>query len=132
MGVISRGDPVGDLSGRADIDRLVRAFYERALADPILEPVFEVLAITGLDEHLIVVGDFWEQILFRTTRYDGSFLPVHRALHGRHGLSPVRFERWLELWTSTVDTHFTGVNAERAKSKAAAMARSLERSLRSP
>ncbi|WP_307846319.1 group III truncated hemoglobin [Rhodococcus sp. CX] len=132
MDVISSGAPVFDVSDRADIDRLVRRFYERALTDPTLAPVFEVLAIVGLDEHLLVVGDFWEQILFRTTRYEGNFLPVHRALHAHHGLTPARFERWLELWVGTVDELFAGVHAERAKSKAEAMARSLERGVRRP
>ncbi|MEE2032453.1 group III truncated hemoglobin [Rhodococcus sp. CC-R104] len=107
----------------------MRRFYERAMADPLLAPVFDVLAVVGLDEHLVVVGDFWEQILFRTTRYEGQFTAVHRALHGHHGLTPARFGRWLELWTDTVDTHFGGVNADRAKAKGEAIARSLERSL---
>jgi len=118
-----------ELASRTDIDVLVRRFYERAVADPVLAPVFDVLAVIGLDDHLVVVGDFWEQILFRTTRYEGAFLPVHRALHGQHGLTAERFERWLELWCGTVDELFTGPDAERAKSKAAAMARSLARSL---
>lgn len=118
-----------DLRCRADIDVLVRRFYERALSDAALAPVFDVLAVVGLDEHLVVVGDFWEQILFRTTRYDGAFIPVHRALHGHHGLTSARFERWLALWTENVDAHFAGANADRAKIKADAMARSLARSL---
>lgn len=118
-----------DLSCRADIDVLVRRFYERALADAVLAPVFDVLAVVGLDEHLVVVADFWEQILFRTTRYDGAFIPVHRALHGHHGLTSARFQRWLTLWTENVDALFAGANADRAKIKADAMARSLARSL---
>ncbi|HET8992914.1 MULTISPECIES: group III truncated hemoglobin [unclassified Rhodococcus (in: high G+C Gram-positive bacteria)] len=117
-----------ELSSRADIDRLVKLFYERAMADPLLAPVFEVLAIVGLDEHLVVVGDFWEQILFRTSRYEGAFTPVHRALHGKYGLTPERFERWRELWHDSVDELFIGVDADRAKSKADAMAAALRRS----
>nr|WP_206036601.1 MULTISPECIES: group III truncated hemoglobin [unclassified Rhodococcus (in: high G+C Gram-positive bacteria)] len=109
---------------------MVRRFYERATADPLLAPVFDVLAVVGLDEHLVVVGDFWEQILFRTTRYDGAFIPVHRALHGHHGLTSARFERWLALWIENVDALFAGTNADRAKIKAEAMARSLARSLK--
>ncbi len=132
MDVISSGTPAVDVSDRDDIDRLVRRFYEHALTDPTLAPVFEVLAIVGLDEHLLVVGDFWEQILFRTTRYEGNFLPVHRALHAHHGLTPARFERWLELWVGTVDELFAGVHADRAKSKAEAMVRSLQRGVQRP
>ena len=55
--------------------------------------------------------------------------PVHRALHGHHGLTSGRFERWLALWTENVDALFEGTNADRAKIKAEAMARSLARSL---
>ena len=72
--------PREELATRADVDRLLRTFYERALVDPLLAPVFETLAVVGLDEHLPVVGDFWEQILFRTVRYQGHFGPVHEAL----------------------------------------------------
>lgn len=122
----SRPGPA-ELSSRADIDRLVEFFYERAMADPLLAPVFEVLAIVGLDEHLVVVGDFWEQILFRTTRYEGAFTPVHRALHGKYGLTPEHFERWRELWHDSVDELFIGVDAQRAKSKADAMVTALRR-----
>ena len=128
MGVTSSRPHRAELSSRADIDRLVKLFYERAMADPLLAPVFEVLAIVGLDEHLVVVGDFWEQILFRTSRYEGAFTPVHRALHGKYGLTPERFERWRELWHDSVDELFIGVDADRAKSKADAMAAALRRS----
>jgi len=127
--VTRRRSHLPDLRCRADIDVLVRRFYERALGDAELAPVFDVLGVVGLDEHLVVVGDFWEQILFRTTRYDGAFIPVHRALHGHHGLTSARFERWLALWTENVDALFAGANADRAKIKADAMARSLARSL---
>ncbi|CAM3041344.1 group III truncated hemoglobin [Prescottella defluvii] len=116
-----------DLTGRADIDRLLRAFYERALVDPLLAPAFETLAVVGLDEHLPVVGDFWEQILFRTVRYQGHFGPVHDALHRQHGLAGERLERWLALWCAVVDEEFAGPNADRAKTKARAMAAALQR-----
>ena len=118
-----------ELVSREQIDLLVRRFYERALHDSVLAPVFEVLGIVGLDEHLRVVGDFWEQILFRTTRYRGAFVPVHRALHDHHGLTPARFDRWLQLWCDSVDESFHGVDAQRAKAKAESMVTSLQRSL---
>ncbi|MGF7124610.1 group III truncated hemoglobin [Rhodococcus sp. TAF43] len=123
----SPADPSGDLATRADVDRLLRAFYQRALVDPVLAPAFETLAVVGLDEHLPVVGDFWEQILFRTTRYQGSFTAVHEALNRQHGLAGERMERWLELWCAAVDEQFAGPDAERAKAKARAMAGSLQR-----
>ena len=119
-----------DIASRTDIDRLLRAFYERALRDPLLASAFETLAVVGLDDHLPVVGDFWEQVLFRTARYQGEFAAVHRALHTQHGLAGAKLTRWLELWCETVDGQFTGPDAQRAKTKAAAMADALERSWR--
>lgn len=116
-----------DLAGRADIDRLVRAFYERALVDPVLAPAFETLTVVGLDAHLPVVADFWEQILFRTARYHGEFVRVHEALNRQYGLAGAKLERWLVVWCATIDEKFTGPDAERAKSKAIAMAGALER-----
>ncbi|WP_430333577.1 group III truncated hemoglobin [Rhodococcus sp. ACT016] len=124
----SPADRRSDLTGRADIDRTVRTFYERALADPVLAPAFEILAVVGLEQHLPVVGDFWEQILFRTARYQGEFTLVHRALNRQHGLAGEKLARWLHLWCETVDEHFAGPDAERAKTKARAMAEALERS----
>ncbi|WP_305092232.1 group III truncated hemoglobin [Prescottella sp. R16] len=130
MTVPSKAPAVGrpDLRGRADIDRLVTAFYERALTDPVLESAFEILTIVGLEAHLPVVGDFWEQILFRTVRYQGEFVAVHDALHRQHDLAGEKLARWLHLWCETVDEMFTGPDAERAKTKAAAMAAAMERS----
>ncbi|RVW05218.1 group III truncated hemoglobin [Rhodococcus xishaensis] len=116
-----------DIAGRPDVDRLVRSFYERALVDPMLAAAFETLATVGLDEHLPVVGDFWEQILFRTTRYRGDFALVHEALNRQHGLAGEKLARWLDLWCETVDTEFAGPDAERAKTKAIAMAGALGR-----
>ncbi|QCQ92038.1 group III truncated hemoglobin [Rhodococcus sp. SGAir0479] len=119
-----------DIAGRADIDHLVRAFYERALVDPVLAPAFETLAVIGLDAHLPVVADFWEQILFRTARYQGAFAGVHEALNRQHGLAGATLARWLQVWRATVDELFAGPDADRAKSKAVAMAAALERGWR--
>ncbi len=41
----------------------------------------------------------------------------------------MRFERWRELWHESVDELFTGVDADRAKSKADAMVTALRRSV---
>jgi hemoglobin len=118
-----------DLATRADIDRLLRRFYDRALTDPDLEAAFATLAVVGLDEHLPVVGDFWEQVLFGTGRYRGRLVPVHTALHRQHGLGAARFDRWVRLWTDSVDALFAGANADRAKAKAAAIAAALSAQL---
>ncbi|MDM7488662.1 MULTISPECIES: group III truncated hemoglobin [Rhodococcus] len=114
-----------DLATRADIDRLLRRFYERALVDPVLEAPFSTLAVVGLDDHLPTIGDFWEQVLLRTGRYRGALVPVHAALHRQYGLDAARFDRWVRLWDEAVDELFAGTNADRAKAKAASIAAAL-------
>ncbi|MDI9978363.1 group III truncated hemoglobin [Rhodococcus sp. IEGM 1307] len=121
-----------DISTRADLELLLRHFYGRAFADPVLEPAFETLAVIGIDDHLPVMCDFWETILLRTGVYRGSAFAVHRALHGRHGFTDRHFDRWVELWASSVDELFAGDVAGRAKGEAAKIADAMRRRLFEP
>jgi hemoglobin len=121
-----------DISTRADLEVLLRHFYGRAFADPILEPAFETLAVIGVDDHLPVMCDFWETVLFRTGTYRGSVAAVHRALHGSHGFTTAHFDRWVELWASSIEELFDGDVAQRATREAASIARAMRRRLLDP
>jgi hemoglobin len=113
---------VGDLSGRADLDDLLARFYGQALTDAVLRPVFVDVMRLDLDEHLPVIGAFWEQVLFQSGAYSGSTMAAHRRVHDRIPLTGRHFARWLELWQRTVDELFAGPVADRAKAHAARMA----------
>ena len=54
-----------DLTGRDDVEVLVRNFYARAFADPLLSPIFVDVVRIDLDAHLPVMCDFWQTVLFR-------------------------------------------------------------------
>lgn len=116
-----------DLASRADIARLVDAFYRRAFADPLIGPIFTEVAQVDLSRHLPVFTDFWDTVLFRAGTYRRNALQVHLALHARMPLQAEFFERWLEIWTSNVDEHFAGEIAERAKLQASRIAGSMHR-----
>ncbi|MEI5584608.1 MULTISPECIES: group III truncated hemoglobin [unclassified Agromyces] len=118
-----------DLANRDDVERLVVAFYETAFRDPIIGPIFTDVAHMDLAAHLPVMCDFWETVLFRSGAYRRNALQVHVALHERHPLTDADFTRWLQLWTATVDRHFAGPVAQRAKLQAARIAASMERRL---
>ena len=118
-----------DLADRADVERLVVAFYERAFRDPLIGPIFTDVAHMDLVAHLPIMCDFWETVLFGSAAYRRNALGVHVALHLRHPLTEADFTRWLELWTETVDEHFAGPAAERAKLQATRIAGSMERRL---
>lgn len=120
---------MNDLTGRADVDALLRRFYGRALVDEMLAAPFAELRSTGLDSHLPTMCDFWETVLFRAGRYRGSALTVHRHLHRRTPLSGGHFVRWLTIWRETVDVMYGGPVAERAKVQAARIAWAMQRRL---
>lgn len=116
-----------DLRDRDDIRALVEEFYRRAFADPLIGPIFTDVAQMDLDHHLPIICDFWETVLFRSGAYRRNALAVHVALNGRHPLLPHHFDRWLELWTTNVDEHFSGEKADLAKVQARRIAGSISR-----
>lgn len=118
-----------DIADRRDIDGLVRDFYGRAFADPLLGPVFVDVAHMDLEAHMPIMCDFWETVLFRAGLYKRNALNVHVDLHAKAPLTPEHFGRWIDLWNSTVDEHFAGDVAERAKVQAARIAWSMSRRL---
>ena len=110
------------LENREDIERLVRAFYQKMLADPELGPLFLRVAQISLTEHLPPVYDFWESALFQTGSYRHNLMDIHLAFHQKHRLEKAHFDHWLELFTQTVDELFTGERAQGAKQRARTIA----------
>ncbi|CAL1241612.1 group III truncated hemoglobin [Candidatus Methylocalor cossyra] len=91
------------------ITALVRRFYERALADASLRPIFEA-TIQDWEAHHRVVEDFWSRMLLHTDRYRGSPYPVHARLPIR----PEHFDRWLALFREAALETLPPRAAERA------------------
>jgi hemoglobin len=118
-----------DLTSRDDVELLVRTFYARAFADPLLGPIFVDIARMDLDTHLPVMCDFWQTVLFRAGLYRRNALQVHTDLHAIFPLSSQHFARWLALWVATVDDHFAGEKAELAKTQATRIGYSISRRL---
>jgi hemoglobin len=123
-----RGD-IHDIEDRADCERLVRAFYGRALVDPIIGWIFVDVAKLDLEEHVPVIASFWETILLGVQSYSGGAFAPHAALHARASLRAGHFERWLALWRTTVDELFAGERAELAKAHALRVAQAFHRRL---
>lgn len=82
--------------GEEALDRLVRAFYATARADPLIGPVFSG-AVADWERHTEIVHDFWSRTLLGTTRYSGFPFTAHLPL----GLGPEHFDRWLAIFRTT-------------------------------
>ena len=111
-----------DIASRADCERLVRSFYGRAFADPIIGFLFTDVARLDLEAHVPRITSFWETILLGARSYGGGAFRPHAALHAKAPLREAHFRRWVALWTETVDELFAGERAELAKAHAARVA----------
>jgi hemoglobin len=120
---------VRDIEDRADCERLVRAFYARALVDPMIGWIFVDVAKLDLEEHVPVITSFWETMLLGAGSYSRGAFGPHLALHTRANLRGAHFDRWLVLWRTTVDELFAGERAELAKAHAVRVGKAFHRRL---
>ena len=122
-------DGLRDIESRADCERLVRTFYGRALKDPIIGFIFVDVAKLDLEAHVPRITSFWETILLGAQSYGGGAFRPHADLHAKVRLRAGHFQRWLALWSATVDELFAGDRAELAKAHALRVGRAFHQRL---
>lgn len=126
---------MSDIQSRADIDLVMRVFYDRAIADELIGYIFTDVARLDLDHHLPIIGDFWETMLFQTGNYakhGRNPLEVHKALHLRSNLKPEHFECWLKIFVTSVDEEFAGERADFLKMRANSIAVRMQEFINAP
>lgn len=128
---MSMNATLADIETRDDCEQLVRAFYSRALSDPIIGYLFTDVAKLDLEAHVPRITSFWETILLGAQTYGGGAFRPHLELHVKAPLQRGHFERWLHLWGLTVDELFSGPRAELAKAHAQRVARAFAARLQS-
>ncbi|WP_207344070.1 group III truncated hemoglobin [Arthrobacter sp. E3] len=116
-----------DISSREDILTLVETFYTRAFADELIGRIFTDVVHMDLPRHMPIMADFWQTVLFKAGLYSRNALKIHFDIHAQEPLTLEHFNRWLQLWTNTVDELFSGEKAEMAKVQAHLIAGSLHR-----
>lgn len=94
------GQPHHDTAGITE--KLIRAvvveFYRRARQDPQIGPVFAA-HVDDWEPHLDRMTDFWSAALLRTGRYSGRPVERHRQIPE---LTAAHFDRWIEIFETTV------------------------------
>ncbi len=114
-----------DIQNRQDIDRLMNAFYSKAMNDDVIGYIFTDVAKLDLEHHLPIIGDFWETIVFQNpiyAKHGRNPLDIHGKLNEMTPLLPEHFTRWLEIFNRTTDELFEGDKADFIKMRAAAIA----------
>jgi hemoglobin len=117
-----------DLDSRERIAELVRDFYRQVSMDDLLGPVFAGERVDW-SVHIPMLVDFWAWQLLGERGYQRNPLRAHEPVHARTPFGPELYERWLDLFVSTVDASYAGPVAELAKERARRMARALRRLL---
>lgn len=119
-----------DISSREDIEQFIALFYKKLLADDSISHFFIDVVKIDLEQHLPVLVDFWEMILFQKDKYRNNPMAIHMALHKQSPLEPSHFETWLNYFSETVDELFEGPVANTAKQRAESIAAVMQAKLK--
>jgi hemoglobin len=117
-----------DIRDRSDVARLVVAFYRAAAMDDLLGPVFEA-AHVDWSVHTAKLTDFWAWQLLGQPADERNPLLAHQSAHARTPFTEQHYERWLDLFETTVDELFAGSTAAAAKRRGWRMAKAMRRLL---
>ncbi|MEO8109470.1 MAG: group III truncated hemoglobin [Ginsengibacter sp.] len=111
-----------DIGTREDIDLLMKVFYQRLLADNSINYIFTDVARINIEEHLPVIADFWESVLFNRNVYHNNPMKIHLEMAGKTPLLKHHFDTWLFYFDAAVDELFDGGIALKAKQRALSIA----------
>ncbi|MES2003439.1 MAG: group III truncated hemoglobin [Bacteroidota bacterium] len=104
-------DKVKDITTIDDIKILVDNFYREVRNHELLSPIFNRIINERWPEHLEKMYRFWQTVLLQEHTYFGSPFPPHAKLP----VTQIHFDAWLDVWHTTVDSHFSGEKATEAK-----------------
>ena len=90
--------------------------------DPTIGYIFNDVVQLSWEVHIPVMYNFWETILLSGTAYKCNPMSPHIELDKKEPLTEEHFNRWLELFTQTIDQLFEGEKANEAKTRARHMA----------
>lgn len=103
------------------IERLVRNFYQRIQAEPVLGPIFAA-RVTDWEHHIGKLCAFWSSVALMSGRYHGQPMRMHMGLP----VGPAHFDRWLALFETTATEICPPVAAAHFIERARRIADSLE------
>ncbi len=111
-----------DIATYDDVDRLMRDFYSRLLADGRIGYLFTDVAKIDLEKHMPKIVGFWAQNLLGIGSYSANVMKIHLDLNEKSPLKREHFEIWLGHLHEAIDSRFTGPVAENLKTRALSIA----------
>lgn len=111
-----------DVETRKDLEMALSAFYKKVFADDVISYFFTDVVPLDLELHLPVITDFWEAVIFGRHSYRKNVMEVHQHISAKSSIEKKHLDRWVLLFTQTVDEYFDGPNATLMKQRAASIA----------
>ena len=101
---------------------MIASFYEKVKQDSVIGSIFNDTIKVNWEKHIPVMSDFWETILLNETKYTRNAMGVHFELNRKIKLEEKHFNRWIKLFSQTIDELYQGEIAEMAKKRAHSIA----------
>ena len=115
--------PTRDLDSVGEVAEMVRRFYQDVAQDDLLGPMFNDVAQVDWNEHLPKLTAFWSRVLLGVAGYSGNPMRAHIDIHEQEPFTHAHFDRWVTLFSDTVQGGWTGPMADRALQMARNVAR---------
>lgn len=107
-----------DILSLEDVKLLVDTFYGKVRKDKLIGPIFDERIQDRWPQHLTKMYTFWQTILLGEHTYYGSPFPPHAQLP----VEKPHFDRWLTIFSETLEELFAGEVAQEAMWRANKMA----------
>lgn len=107
-----------DLDDRGEIAELVTRFYRELAQDSRFHHYFHTVAAVDWPTHTRRMTDFWAGALLggpADRRSAAEVIEAHVRLHRAEPFDRELFDRWLEIFDSTLDEGWTGPMTEAAR-----------------
>ena len=111
-----------DLENREDIEAVLQAFYQKATQDDLIGHFFTVVIKLDIQQHIPIIANFWEAILFGSRTYGKNVMEVHQHIHQLSTIRKEHLDRWVQLFTQTIDQFYEGEKATLMKQRGASIA----------
>ena len=111
-----------DIENREELEDFLWSFYRKAFADELIGRFFTEVVPLDLDTHIPVIANFWESVAFNKPSYRKNVMEIHRHIHHLSKIKKEHLDRWVKLFTETLDENFQGSRTELMKQRARSIA----------
>lgn len=118
-----------DIRTEEDVKYFIDTFYKKVKADAIIGYIFNEVAELNWEEHMPKIYKFWNSILLGKPGFQGDVMGVHIRLNKKEKLTSEHFDRWIALFTETVNELYKGNIASEAINRANTIRRTMEYTL---